>query len=911
MKHLILVFTWLISVAGYGNIFNVTVTTDGNNPNQLRGAVMAAAAAGAGPHTINIAAGTYNLTMGQISVGNSPITITFVGAGAASTIINMTSTMQDRLFNINPSGTVSNINITFQAITFTGGRLTSDNFGGGTIICGGPDNTMTFNNCVFNANTIAPTAGGNGGALSMQGGGSLHINQCTFSGNTNTEGSGGALYYSLPNTQSGELFITGSVFTNNAVSAINSDGGAIFITVQPALGATTSFISIERNNFIANHANAAGGVGGAIAITNARGGLTNTAEIYLNRFSGNTANNIATSGVGMIIAGAGHVNAYNNWWGCNGGPTSGSGCDKAGTINAGGTGTLSIDSWLQLTIAASAAAICNSNVGNTATITAHFLQNSNGSQIPHSFLSALTGAGVSFTPVLGTISGAQTTIQSDGTATATFTSNGTTGTGLINAIVDNVPNNDPLARASVTINPSPVINTHPLPLARCPGNEATFSVAATGSSLSYAWYKGTIELTDGVQLSGAVIDGAATSTLAIRYPTNVDNSTAYNVVVTGNGCSTRSNNTQLIVPPLAIPNTNATGSRTISANDFSINDASCNRIAKIEPAAMAPVNGVVSATVTIDARQPTYNGQPYVKRHYDITPVANANIATATVTLYFNQAEFDSYNAVTPGTANDLPVGPNDMTGRENLRVTQYHGTGTSPGNYSGWTGAGAATVLISPGGGHVVWNSTGNWWEVTFPVTGFSGFYVTGLIAGPLPVTLHQITAARQQEGISIQWKVSREVEFSHYVVETSTDGRSFATIGTVTATNNTLYSFLHNKPAVGSNFYRLKMVDLNGYFTYSRIISCPISLDGYKVQVLNNPFRQNLELKVEAKENTVLQIQLQDLTGRQLLQKNISVNKGSTYLNLSTNLPANGVYLLRVSNTNFLKIVKVLKAE
>ena len=44
-----------------------------------------------GTHTINVAAGIYTLTLGEIIFGNTAQNITIIGAGAESTIISMTS----------------------------------------------------------------------------------------------------------------------------------------------------------------------------------------------------------------------------------------------------------------------------------------------------------------------------------------------------------------------------------------------------------------------------------------------------------------------------------------------------------------------------------------------------------------------------------------------------------------------------------------------------------------------------------------------------------------------------------------------------------------------------------------------------------------------------------------------------
>jgi Immunoglobulin I-set domain len=902
-----LVFFFLSTVVVYSNDFTVNVTSDGNGVNQLRGAIAAAVAAGAGPHTINIDAGGYNLTMGQIILGSNPITITFIGAGGGNTVINMTN--QNRIFLINPTGTTPNVNVTFQGITLTGGHLLTDNFGGGAILCGGPNNIMTLTDCVFSGNAINPAAGTNGGALAMEGGGTLTIDRCFFVGNNTPKGDGGALYYFLPVNQSGNVTITNCVFGGNAVTDANSAGGAIAIQVLAKGGSTTANVSIQKNLFIQNQANASGGDGGAIHIDN-RFANDNIAFINFNRFAGNTATNTATSGIEVVSA-IGNVDINNNWWGCNDGPLSGSGCNRAAVTGTGGTGALIAANWLQLSVAASAPSVCSGSTGNTATVTAGFLSNSAGTAINATDLSVFTldAVPVSFTPSFGNISNAQTTIQANGTATATFTSNGTITLATVNATVDNVPASDPVARATINVNASPAINTQPSPHAVCSGDEVNFTVAASGASPSYAWFKGVTQLTNGQTVSGSVIAGVNTPTLTISNPGTADASTAYKVQVTAsNGCSTVSGNTQLTIAPLTLLTADGLGNKAITTTDFAISDGSCRRMVIVQPSGTNPVSGIVNAAITIEAAQPAFNGQPYVKRHYDIAPSINANAATATITLYFLQSEFDSYNAALPGTNDDLPTGPGDATGR----ATQYHGVGSTPGTYSGWGGPGPATVLITPGGGNVNWNSTRGWWEVTFPVTGFSGFYVTGLIANALPVTLTQLTAVKEQGGVRVQWQVSREVGFSHYGIETSPDGRNYTSIGTVEATNNTTYSFLHNNPVNGINYYRLKLVDIDGNFTYSPVVSCVFNLDGYFVRVMNNPFRQLLELRIDAKENTKMQLQLTDQTGKLLMQKVFSLSKGSNTVTLTApGVLAKGMYLLRIQGGGFVKTLKVVKGE
>lgn len=899
-------FFLFLPVAAYSDTYNVTVTTDGNATNQLRGAIAAAVANSLGPHTINVSAGTYNLTLGPIVLeSNSQITLFIIGEDPATTIINMTATMQDRIFRLNSNSVYFSV----RNLTFTNGRGTLNINGGGAILAAGPSHSVIISNCVFNSNRSGNSVGGfGGGAIAMVAGGTLSIDQCSFTGNSCPAGEGGALFYFLPGGTTGSLTVTNSIFTNNRITEANKHGGAVSINVGPTSGGSTSAINIQGNTFMSNQANGSMSEGGAIAINN-RFGAGNTAQIILNRFVGNTAINPVTSGLAMFRA-AGNVNAENNWWGCNFSPSGAGGCNnRAAPVGSGGAGTLQISTWITLRTSSSVASFCAGST-NTATITASF-RSTNGAAFTPAQLSAFMGVPVTFSASQGTLSNLQTTIQSNATATATLTSNGSAIPGFASAAIDNVPPGS--AWVSINTNSSPTLNFQPSPFAACPGDQVTFSVSASEPSLSYAWFKNLAPLSNGLTASGSYISGSATATLLIINTSIEDNSSAYNVLVTGGtGCETRSDNAPLTVPPLIIASANANGNKDIKGYDFAVNDGSCNRIALVSPSGDEPVTGVVNASVTIDAGQPFHNGQPYVRRHYDIQPTVNPNTATAYVTLYFLQSEFDDYNAAMPGTINDLPTNPGDATGMSNLRVTQYHGLGSNPGNYAGWPGPGPASVLINPGLGNVVWNSASGWWEVSFPVTGFSGFYVTGLITSPLPVTMRSIKASEEQGSVRIRWEVASEINFSHYEVETSTNGIVYSTLGSVTATASTSYSFLHTTPASGINYYRLKLVDIDGRSSYSRVVSYLLSTEGYAVQVINNPFRQNLIVRIEANENTYMQLQLTDLSGKSIMKKTISVRKGTNLVTLpGENVTAKGLYLLQISGGGFLKAFKVMKAE
>ena len=258
----------ILSVPALANVYTVNDTTDGHATNQLRGAIEAADTLG-GSHTINVAAGTYTLTLGQIAFGNTAQNITITGAGPASTIISMTTGAgKDRIFTINYSGLTSDVTTTISSVKFLNGNLTSDTFGGAAIYAGPVSpavQTLNISNTAFE-NNICPGAsgsGGTGGAINMFQG-TINIDNSTFTNNQSVDGDGGAIIYLMYNQGgSGVLSITNSTFTGNTAKG---NGGAVnFLAQGGALPGQNFSVNIAKNNFISNTAT---GVGGAIAANN-------------------------------------------------------------------------------------------------------------------------------------------------------------------------------------------------------------------------------------------------------------------------------------------------------------------------------------------------------------------------------------------------------------------------------------------------------------------------------------------------------------------------------------------------------------------------------------------------------------------------------------------------------------------
>ncbi len=179
----------------------------------------------------------------------------------------------------------------------------------------------------------------------------------------------------------------------------------------------------------------------------------------------------------------------------------------------------------------------------------------------------------------------------------------------------------------------------------------------------------------------------------------------------------------------------------------------------------------LTARVWVDDRTANH----HVKRHYQITPALNAASTTGSVSLYFTQEEFDEFNAVATN-LKKLPTGPGDAAGRANLLIEKRSGVSAdgsgSPASYSG------TAENINPPDNWIAWDATYRRWEVTFDVTGFSGFWVK-TTDRPLPVTFGSIAARLQGGSLWVDFTSEKETNNHHYEIEASTDGKTFKKIG------------------------------------------------------------------------------------------------------------------------------------
>jgi hypothetical protein len=316
----------------------------------------------------------------------------------------------------------------------------------------------------------------------------------------------------------------------------------------------------------------------------------------------------------------------------------------------------------------------------------------------------------------------------------------------------------------------------------------------------------------------------------------------------------------------------------VSSSDFfySNNDKLMMRLNNIN----APL-GCVSAT--LDEAGSTwlgYSGGQRSRKVFAISPTTNGATAGYTISLYFDNAELDGKNPAT-------------------LRLAKTSATSvalSTPAN----------TQLVVPtvttlGSGTTVFTAS---------FTGFSRFFLVDA-AVILPVVLTEFNGRlNANHDAVLNWNTSSEYNNRGFDIETSRDGVNFEKLSSIASMGNSgteqRYEYLHIDPPAGTNYYRLRQIDLDGKIEFSKIISLQVDEHAGKVMLYPVPASDKLNINFGG------------LSGRgeiEIFSADMKTIRRETVIDLRNVKTiavadlASGVYFIRYSNSISTGIIQFVK--
>jgi hypothetical protein len=169
------------------------------------------------------------------------------------------------------------------------------------------------------------------------------------------------------------------------------------------------------------------------------------------------------------------------------------------------------------------------------------------------------------------------------------------------------------------------------------------------------------------------------------------------------------------------------------------------------------------------------------------------------------------------------------------------------------------------------------------------------------LGLDLKSFEFTAKQNIANLNWETLNEVNVKSFEVEKSYDALNFSTVGKVSAKNisTARYSFMDEMNASTAH-YRLKMVDLDGKYTYSQVVKVYNSNEG-SVSIYPNPTSGTLNIKISNLQSAS-SLTILNTFGQPVLSTSIS--QYSTNLDISS--LAVGNYFVRFNNGDIIKFVK-----
>lgn len=170
------------------------------------------------------------------------------------------------------------------------------------------------------------------------------------------------------------------------------------------------------------------------------------------------------------------------------------------------------------------------------------------------------------------------------------------------------------------------------------------------------------------------------------------------------------------------------------------------------------------------------------------------------------------------------------------------------------------------------------------------------------LPTRLTAFTGVNKGNTNQLSWQTAQEVNTAYFELQhATTANRNFSALTTVTAAGNSNtaqnYAYTHTSPAQGTNYYRLKMVDKDGKFTYSRIVSINNGEASFKAAIVPNIINNNIALQINATNAQTVRVDVVSVNGTVLLTKQFAVGGGSTTQTIAVAGLAKGAYFVRVT--------------
>ncbi len=175
--------------------------------------------------------------------------------------------------------------------------------------------------------------------------------------------------------------------------------------------------------------------------------------------------------------------------------------------------------------------------------------------------------------------------------------------------------------------------------------------------------------------------------------------------------------------------------------------------------------------------------------------------------------------------------------------------------------------------------------------------------VLSALPVTLTNFAANWNNNTVALSWTTEQEFNSDKFIVEKSSDGANWQVMAIVNAAGNSIttkkYTASDAQPGQ-VNYYRLKQVDLNAVYVYSKVIR--MSSDARtttSVKVFPNPVVANATITTNSNTSQSVKIKVYNNAGMMVKELSRQLVTGTNNIDIpNVNTLSNGFYIVSVED-------------
>lgn len=166
------------------------------------------------------------------------------------------------------------------------------------------------------------------------------------------------------------------------------------------------------------------------------------------------------------------------------------------------------------------------------------------------------------------------------------------------------------------------------------------------------------------------------------------------------------------------------------------------------------------------------------------------------------------------------------------------------------------------------------------------------------LPLSLTDFRGQLVNRNAVLNWKTENETRTSTFIVERSIDRSNYYAVGNVVSANTPgAHQYMFNDPGVTSLgteiiYYRLKQVDMDGAFAYSKIVALPVNQKESIAMIYPNPANHEINLSISMPKPGRINYQVTDITGKIVIRDVKQLSSGGNSFLINIDKLAAGIY-------------------